>query len=188
MAEVRSASAQCSVRCLTSGPELASSLFMGWRHFTEIRARQLSMEREREFSAVLARPPASLNRKFWRMLLTRRLRRHETSRRASAGSPTSSTSRAAASWKHRPTWWSRRTAVTRPKKNSPALADLRGNGEDDRGVTEGTTQSRYRSAQTRHLGLNSTHCALRTPHYDAACVSSGCSRTRPSPAVWHPRT
>jgi four helix bundle protein len=37
---------------------------MGWRHFTEIRAWQLSMEVEREFSAILARPPACLNRKF----------------------------------------------------------------------------------------------------------------------------
>jgi four helix bundle protein len=37
---------------------------MGWKDFREIRAWQLSMEVEREFSAILARPPACLNRKF----------------------------------------------------------------------------------------------------------------------------
>ena len=37
---------------------------MGWRRFTEIRAWQLSMELEREFSAILARRPGCADLRF----------------------------------------------------------------------------------------------------------------------------
>jgi four helix bundle protein len=44
--------------------QLPVLVFMGWRRFTEIEAWRLSIKLHLEFSAILDRPPASLDRRF----------------------------------------------------------------------------------------------------------------------------
>jgi four helix bundle protein len=46
------------------GSAVAITVVMGWRHFTEIEAWQLSMRLDTAFDAVLSRPPACLDRDF----------------------------------------------------------------------------------------------------------------------------